>query len=60
MLEHPVIDESEWLAGLYRGQKDQPTEQAGARAILFLRDSAIIGRFVDHVGLHPNREVSFG
>jgi hypothetical protein len=60
VLEHTIIDESQRLASLYRSQEDQPTEQAGARAILFPRDGPVIHRFVDHVGLHPNREVSFG
>jgi signal transduction histidine kinase len=32
---------------------------SGAHAMLFARDGAVIGRFIDHVGFHPNREVPF-
>jgi len=53
MLQHPVIDEGQRLAGLDGGEQHQPAEQARPRAIFLLRSDAVICGFIDHIRLHP-------
>jgi hypothetical protein len=60
VLQVAVVEEGERLAGLDRGEQDEAAIKAGATAIFLLRHCAVVFGFVDHVGLHADREITRG